>query len=230
MRMRRMPSLTPAMMLRAYAAGLFPMADGADSSRLRWYDPDPRGIMPLDAFHLPRRLRRTVLGSRFTVTADRAFEEVMRACAAPAPGRESTWINEDIVRVFCALHEAGCAHSIEAWREGVLAGGLYGVSIGRAFFGESMFSRATDASKTALVHLVARLRLRGFALLDTQFGTEHLARFGGIEIPANDYKKRLEPAVAASPCWEQFDDLDPGLVDDEIRTMGDRPDARSMPC
>jgi len=176
--------LTPELMLGAYAVGLFPMAADAEDEDLQWYDPDPRGVLPLQAFHLPRRLRRTVLSGRFDVTVDQDFPAVMKGCAAPAPGREQTWINSEIYRLFCALHEMGYAHSVECRQNGELVGGLYGVALGGAFFGESMFSRVTDASKVALVHLVARLRLSGFMVLDTQFGTDHLTRFGGVEIPA----------------------------------------------
>lgn len=140
-------AITPDIMLRAYSIGLFPMAPDAESAHLDWYDPDMRGILPLDAFHVPRRLLRTVLSDRFDIVADRHFEATIRACAAPAPGRETTWINERIVRLFCDLHDMGYAHSVESWQDGVLVGGLYGVAIGGAFFGESMFSRRTDASK-----------------------------------------------------------------------------------
>jgi leucyl/phenylalanyl-tRNA--protein transferase len=211
--------LTPEMMLSAYSIGLFPMAPDSERDELDWYDPDPRGILPLDGFHLPRRLRRTVLSDRFTVTTDQAFEDVMKACAAPAPGREETWINGGILRLFAELHRMGYAHSVEVWQSGVLVGGLYGVALGRAFFGESMFSRVTDASKTALVHLVARLRLWGFTVLDTQFGTEHLARFGGVEIPAASYKEKLALAVSAPQCWRGMEN-EKEVWNAEIRTMG----------
>ncbi|OUJ02394.1 leucyl/phenylalanyl-tRNA--protein transferase [Acetobacter cibinongensis] len=193
--------LTPEILLGAYAAGLFPMAASAEDPELQWYDPDPRGILPLDGFHLPKRLQRTVLSDRFEVTTDQDFPGVMKGCATPAPGREETWINQEIFRLFCALNQMGYAHSVECRQNGALVGGLYGVALGGAFFGESMFSRATDASKVALVHLVARLRLQGFLVLDTQFGTDHLSRFGGVEIPADDYKATLERAVQMLPCW-----------------------------
>lgn len=209
--------LTPQIMLGAYAAGLFPMASDAADTTLRWYDPDPRGILPLDGFHLPRRLRRTVLSGQFDVCVDRDFPAVMRACAAPAPGRETTWINSEIYRLFCALHDMGFSHSVECWQNGELVGGLYGVALGGAFFGESMFSRTTDASKVALVHLVARLRLCGFVVLDTQFGTEHLARFGGEEIPAAEYKAMLEKAVSMQPRWQE--NIPPDVLAAEIRNM-----------
>ncbi|MGO3518756.1 MAG: leucyl/phenylalanyl-tRNA--protein transferase [Acetobacter cibinongensis] len=193
--------LTPEILLGAYAAGLFPMAASAEDPELQWYDPDPRGILPLEGFHLPKRLQRTVLSDRFDVTTDQDFPGVMKGCATPAPGREETWINQEIFRLFCALNQMGYAHSVECRQHGELVGGLYGVALGGAFFGESMFSRATDASKVALVHLVARLRLQGFLVLDTQFGTDHLSRFGGVEIPADDYKATLERAVQMLPCW-----------------------------
>ncbi|GAN60008.1 leucyl/phenylalanyl-tRNA--protein transferase [Acetobacter cibinongensis] len=193
--------VTPEILLGAYAAGLFPMAASAEDPELQWYDPDPRGILPLEGFHLPKRLQRTVLSDRFEVTTDQDFPGVMKGCATPAPGREDTWINQEIFRLFCALNQMGYAHSVECRQNGALVGGLYGVALGGAFFGESMFSRATDASKVALVHLVARLRLQGFLVLDTQFGTDHLSRFGGVEIPADDYKATLERAVQMLPCW-----------------------------
>ncbi|ATJ91162.1 leucyl/phenylalanyl-tRNA--protein transferase [Acetobacter senegalensis] len=209
--------LTPELMLGAYAVGLFPMAADAEDEDLQWYDPDPRGVLPLQAFHLPRRLRRTVLSGRFDVTVDQDFPAVMKGCAAPAPGREQTWINSEIFRLFCALHEMGYAHSVECRQNGELVGGLYGVALGGAFFGESMFSRVTDASKVALVHLVARLRLSGFMVLDTQFGTDHLTRFGGVEIPAAEYKTTLERAVHMPPCWQA--NFTPQQLEAEIRTM-----------
>ncbi|MCH4091333.1 leucyl/phenylalanyl-tRNA--protein transferase [Acetobacter sp.] len=193
--------LTPELMLGAYSVGLFPMGSSENPDTIDWYDPDPRGVMPLYGFHLPKRLCRTALSDRFTVTSDRDFEGVMRACAAPAPGRETTWISETIVSLFCRLHDMGYGHSIETWHDGRIVGGLYGVALGSAFFGESMFSRETDASKVALVHLVARLRLLGFDLLDTQFGTTHLSQFGGVEIDADDYRARLRRAVRSEQRW-----------------------------
>lgn len=193
--------ITPDLMIRAYAIGLFPMAPDAGSAELEWYDPPMRGVLPLDAFHIPRRLYRTVMSDRFEVVSDRDFRATIVACAQPAPGREQTWINAQIIDLFCALHDMGYAHSVETWRDGRMVGGLYGVSIGGAFFGESMFSRERDASKVALVHLVARLRVGGYGLLDTQFGTAHLATFGGVEIPATDYKRRLRHALALPAAW-----------------------------
>ncbi len=199
---RRSFDITPELMLRAYQAGLFPMAESRHGEKLYWLDPEQRGILPLDGFHLPRRLRRTVLGGQFAVTADRAFPAVIAGCAEQAPGRDDTWINDDIERLFVALHRQGHAHSVETWQDGVLVGGLYGVSLGGAFFGESMFSRARDASKVALVHLLARLRLGGYRLLDTQFVTSHLARFGAVDIPRARYKALLALAVDAPGVWD----------------------------
>jgi leucyl/phenylalanyl-tRNA--protein transferase len=187
--------LTPEILLEAYAAGIFPMAESADDPGLFWVDPTRRGIIPLDAFHLPRRLQRVLRQERFTVRADSDFIEVMRGCAEAGETRPSTWINDEILRLYTALFRRGAAHSVECWREGELVGGLYGVSLGGAFFGESMFSRVTDASKVALVHLVARLRLGGYRLLDTQFVTPHLAQFGAIEISRVRYHRLLAEAL-----------------------------------
>ncbi len=177
------------------------MAERRDDPNLFWVSPEQRGVIPLDGFHVPRRLARTVRSDRFTVTSDRAFADVMRACAEPAPDRDESWINADILRLYTALHDAGHAHSVECWHEGVLVGGLYGVSLGAAFFGESMFSRETDASKVALVHLVALLKRGGYRLLDTQFLTAHLARFGAIEIPRRGYLAQLEEALQHKAYW-----------------------------
>ena len=191
-----MIELSPELLLRAYAAGLFPMAESAEDPDLFWIDPDPRGVLPLDRFHLPRRLRRTLRSGHYEVRVDSAFEAVMRGCAEPTEIRPKTWINDEILRLYGALYEQGDAHSVEAWRAGELVGGLYGVALRGVFFGESMFSRATDASKVALVHLVARLVRGGFRLLDTQFVTDHLRRFGAVEIPRSDYHRQLERALA----------------------------------
>lgn len=215
---RRVFEVTPELMLRAYRAGLFPMAETRHGDRLYWLDPEQRGIQPLDAFHLPRRLRRTVLSGEFEVTADRDFRSVILGCASPAPGREDTWINGEIERLFGELHRHGHAHSVECWLEGRLVGGLYGVSLGGVFFGESMFSTARDASKAALVHLVARLRLGGYRLLDTQFVTSHLAQFGAVEIPRDDYKLRLARALEAKAVW--LSAPDPAVLRAEIEAMG----------
>jgi leucyl/phenylalanyl-tRNA--protein transferase len=193
--------LTPEILLRAYAEGLFPMAERRGDATLYWVSPEKRGVIPLDSFHVPHRLARTVRSGHFTVTADRAFREVMLACAAPAPGREETWINDEILRLYTALHAGGHAHSIECWKAGELVGGLYGVRLGAAFFGESMFSRARDASEVALVHLVSGLKRGGFVLLDTQFITTHLARFGAIEIPREQYLLKLQDALNREAIW-----------------------------
>ena len=210
-------------MLRAYRAGLFPMAETRRGDRLYWLDPEQRGVLPLDRFHLSRRLARTVLSAAFTVSANRDFLGVIKGCAAPAEGREDTWINPEIERLFSALHRMGHAHSVEAWLPGVagpvLVGGLYGVALGGAFFGESMFSTVRDASKVALVHLVARLRLSGFTLLDAQFQTTHLAQFGCTEIPRQAYKRLLSEAVEEQARWE--DEIPPPLLEEEIRRLRD---------
>ena len=199
------PPLTPELLLYAYEHGLFPMADPDENDRVYWYAPDPRAVLPLDAFHIPKSLERVVRQGRFRVTVDRAFESVMRACAAPGMGRESTWISEEFVRTYAALHQRGFAHSVECWEEGVLAGGLYGVVLGGAFFGESMFHRVRDASKVALVHLVERLKVGGFILLDTQMTTDHLARFGVVEIPRVVYERRLEEALRMRADWHTLE-------------------------
>ncbi len=190
-----MSELTPDLLLRAYATGLFPMAESAEDPELFWVDPERRGILPLDSLHIPRRLKKTLRQGRFEVTADRDFLGVLRGCAERTPNRKSTWINAEIIRLYAALHAMGAAHSIECWHEERLVGGLYGVALGGAFFGESMFSRITDASKVGLIHLVARLRRGGFTLLDTQFVTAHLARFGAVEISRRVYRKRLDAAL-----------------------------------
>jgi len=182
-------------LLACYARGVFPMADARDDARVFLIDPEHRGVVPFDRFHVPRRLARTVRAERFEVRIDTAFADVVAACAAAAPSRLETWINSPIERLFNHLHDLGQAHSVECWQAGELVGGLYGVSLKGAFFGESMFSRRTDASKVALVHLIARLIAGGYVLLDTQFITEHLARFGAEEIPRREYQKRLARAL-----------------------------------
>jgi leucyl/phenylalanyl-tRNA--protein transferase len=201
-----MTALTPDLLLRAYAAGIFPMADSAEDPEIFWVDPEWRGIIPLRTFHVPQRLRRTIRSGVFQVRCDSAFVDVIRGCAAPAPDRPRTWINEEIVKIYTELFRRGFAHSVETWYEGELVGGLYGVSINGAFFGESMFSRTTDASKVALVHLVARLIRSGYILLDTQFVTEHLQRFGAVEIPRAEYRRRLSVALATPALFQ------PGLA------------------
>ncbi|MGH6947114.1 MAG: leucyl/phenylalanyl-tRNA--protein transferase [Kiloniellales bacterium] len=187
--------LTPELLLRAYAIGIFPMAEGRNQPDLHWIDPERRGVLPLDGLHVPKRLKRKLRHSPFEVTCDTAFTEILRGCAEPTSKRRDTWINPTIERLYLELHEVGFGHSIECWQEGVLVGGLYGVQLGAAFFGESMFSRANDASKIALVHLVARLAKGRFLLLDTQFTTPHLARFGALEVPRAKYRLQLARAI-----------------------------------
>jgi leucyl/phenylalanyl-tRNA--protein transferase len=187
--------LTPDLLLAAYAQGIFPMAERRDDPSLFWVSPEHRGVLPLDGFHVPHRLARTVRSDRYAVRVDTAFATVMQACAAPGEGREDSWINAEILEAYTALHDQGHAHSVETWFDDQLVGGLYGVRLGGAFFGESMFSRMRDASKVALVHLVARLKHGGFTLLDAQFLTEHLAQFGAIAIPRRDYLTRLKAAL-----------------------------------
>ncbi len=189
--------LTPDVLLRAYAIGIFPMAEGREHRELHWIDPERRGVLPLEEFHLTRKLRRKIRRHDFDVRCNGAFAEVIRACAEPADHRPDTWINPPIQRLYSELHEMGFAHSVECWRDGALVGGLYGVSLGAAFFGESMFSRVPDASKVALAHLVVRLRKGRFRLLDTQFVTPHLSRFGVVEISRQDYRGRLARAITA---------------------------------
>lgn len=191
------PEITPDLLLQAYSCGIFPMAENADDPELHWYEPRRRGIMPLEAFHVPRSLAKTVRSGRFEVVADLDFDAVMAGCAAAAPGREKTWINATIRRLYRELFDRGFCHCVEARQDGELVGGLYGVSIGGAFFGESMFHRATDASKVALVHLVGRLRRGGYRLLDAQFVTNHLATFGAVEIDRNTYRSLLAQALAS---------------------------------
>lgn len=197
----RTPAITPEIMLRAYAAGIFPMAETADDPGLFWVEPEWRGIIPLDGFHLSARLARTVRSDRFEVRVDSDFDAVIAACAEARPDRPETWINSRIREIFGALFTLGHAHTVECWREGRLVGGLYGLSLGAAFFGESMFHRETDASKVALVHLVARLRRGRYRLLDTQFQTGHLAQFGTVEIPREAYRLRLEEALQHQGNW-----------------------------
>lgn len=187
--------LTPDLLLRAYAAGIFPMADAADDPDVFWVEPKRRGILPLDEIHCPKRLARSVRQDKFTVTYDQAFADVMQACGAARPIRPDTWINQVIIEGYCALHAQDNAHSIEVWANDVLVGGLYGVSLGGAFFGESMFSHMRDASKIALMHLISRLNNGGYHLLDTQFFTDHLGQFGAIELPQAVYLEKLKPAI-----------------------------------
>src|SRR5579872_4071454 len=178
--------LTPELLLNAYAVGIFPMAESREQRELYWIDPDRRGVLPLDSFHLPKRLRRTLKAHPFEIRIDQAFAQVVDGCAEPGPGRPDTWINNEIQALYQALFARGHAHSVESWMDGELAGG---------FFGESMFSRETDASKVALAYLIAGLQEGGFALLDTQFVTAHLKRFGAVEIARADYRRQLEAAI-----------------------------------
>lgn len=187
--------ITPEVLLKAYACGIFPMAESAEDPALYWIEPEQRGIIPLDGFCVSSRLARTVRTDRYTVLADRDFDAVVRGCAEPQPGRTRTWINERIRALYFKLYERGHCHSVEVYDGEALVGGLYGVSLGRAFFGESMFHRARDASKVALVHLVARLKAGGFVLLDTQFVTDHLKTFGAVEVPRARYHRLLEAAL-----------------------------------
>ena len=206
-------TITPQILLRAYAAGVFPMSEGADDPGLFWVDPESRGIMPLDDFHVPRRLARTVRQNVFEVRSDVDFGAVIEGCAASRErGGEArineTWINARIRQLYGELFRLGHVHTVEAWQDGALVGGLYGVSLGRAFFGESMFQRRTDASKVALVHLVARLIAGGYTLLDTQFQTEHLSQFGTREVPRDIYQAMLAHALeAGGGNWRRGDDI-----------------------
>lgn len=189
-------TITPELVLKAYAYGVFPMAKSRDDQDVFWVQPKLRGVLPLDAFHVPRSLKKTLRQGRFTVTVDTDFAGVLGGCAESTAVRSDTWINNHIMSLFTQLHDAGLAHSIEVRQDGDLVGGLYGLAMGSAFFGESMFSRVTDASKVALVHLVAILRKGGFTLLDTQFITDHLKRFGAVEIPQKAYLSQLSAALA----------------------------------
>ena len=190
-----MTTLDPDLLLRAYSVGVFPMASTRDAADVFWVEPKQRGVLPLDGFHLSRSLAKTLRSDRFSVTADQAFGQVVTLCAEPTPGRPDTWINPDIEIAYAELHRRGYAHSVECWSDGRLVGGLYGVRLGAAFFGESMFSRARDASKVALAHLVARLRVGGFRLLDCQFLTDHLASLGTVEVAREDYVALLDEAL-----------------------------------
>ncbi|MBL8581888.1 MAG: leucyl/phenylalanyl-tRNA--protein transferase [Rhizobiaceae bacterium] len=187
--------IPPELLLKAYASGVFPMAESAADPEVFWVRPEVRGIIPLDAFHVPKSLQKAVRSGRFAIRVDSDFAAVIAGCAEHREGRETTWINRPIREAYFDLFRLGHAHSVEAWHEGELAGGLYGVRLGRAFFGESMFSRQTDASKVCLVHLVERLRRRGFVLLDTQFTTDHLKRFGAVDVPRARYEKLLQEAL-----------------------------------
>lgn len=190
-----MQLLTPELVLSAYSIGLFPMANDRDDPTIHWIDPLHRGVLPLDRFHVPRSLRKTIRRGRFELSVNRDFPAVIAACAEATPDRPRTWLNDDIISLYVDLHRRGHAHSVETWEDGRLVGGLYGLALGGAFCGESMFSRATDASKVALVELVARLRIGGYVLLDTQFVNDHLTQFGIEEITRSAYKARLKKAL-----------------------------------
>lgn len=188
--------ITPDLLISAYCQGVFPMAD--ESGEIFWYDPDPRAIIPLDTFHVPRRLARSIRNDGFEVRVDTCFRRVMELCAEPGPDRDGTWISPELIDRYVELHGRGLAHSVETWHSEQLVGGLYGVAIRGLFAGESMFSRATNASKVALVHLVERLRCGGFVLLDTQFVTHHLAGFGAFEVSRREYRRRLAEALKSA--------------------------------
>lgn len=192
-----MPSLTPEMLIEAYRQGIFPMADSYGRRTIRWYAPDPRAVLPLDTFHVPKNVGKLYRQNRFELTTDRAFGDVIRACS----DREETWISSAIIEAYTTMHRLGMAHSVECWLDGELAGGLYGVHLGGAFFGESMFHRARDASKIALVHLVDRLRAGGFTLLDIQMVTPTTLQFGAVEIPRREYLTRLSAALHVRAVW-----------------------------
>lgn len=197
-------TITPEILLKAYAAGIFPMAEDADDPSLFWVEPRERGIIPLDGFHVPKRLARTIRSPEFTVHVDRDFDAVIAGCAAPGADREKTWINRRIRDLYGQLFDRGFCHTVEVYRDGNLVGGLYGVRLRGAFFGESMFHRERDASKIALVHLVARLKRGGFTLLDTQFVTSHLSQFGAIEVPRREYKLMLRDALDHEGNWNAW--------------------------
>jgi leucyl/phenylalanyl-tRNA--protein transferase len=200
--------LTPTVLVRAYANGIFPMGDDRTGT-VQWYSPDPRAHLPLDDVHVPHNLRRRVRQREFSVTSDRAFERVIRACA----DRDRTWITPRIIRAYTTLHEQGAAHSVECWQDDTLAGGLYGVALGGAFFGESMFFDISNASKVALIHLTRQLRAGGFTLLDTQYSTAHLERFGVVEIPRDDYLTQLNDALDQNAAWWPLTDAEAAALD-----------------
>ena len=203
-----MTELTPDLLLRAYCVGLFPMSEDRDDPDIVWIDPERRGIIPLDGFHIPRKLARLIRRRAFEVRCDSDFATVIRGCAESTASRQATWINDRIIELYSSLHALGRAHCVECWQEGRLVGGLYGIAIGAAFFGESMFSRANDASKIALMYLIAYLLKGGFRLLDTQFITDHLRRFGAIEVTRAQYHHLLADALNHSARF-------PGMMADE---------------
>jgi leucyl/phenylalanyl-tRNA---protein transferase len=208
-----MTTITPQTLLRAYAAGIFPMAESAEDSALYWVEPEVRGVLPLDQLHVSHSLRKTIRRGAYEIRIDTAFGAVIEGCATKAFGRPNTWINGRIRSLYTQLHRLGCCHSVETWQGDALVGGLYGVRLGGAFFGESMFSRQRDASKVALVHLVARLNAGGFGLLDTQFTTPHLRNLGAIDVPRQDYHCLLETAIELDADFHAFaGDDDPDAV------------------
>jgi leucyl/phenylalanyl-tRNA---protein transferase len=215
-------AITPEVLLRAYACGIFPMAESADDPTLFWVEPEMRGVIPLDGFRVSSRLARTVRSDALTVTVDTAFKAVIANCAAPQAGREDTWINARIRDLYVGLHELGHGHSVEVWQNDELVGGLYGVSLGRAFFGESMFHRARDASKVALVHLVARLMTGGFALLDAQYVTEHLRSLGAVEIPRRRYRALLDNAIKGEADFRKLAIAPPIPGTEALRIIAER--------
>jgi leucyl/phenylalanyl-tRNA--protein transferase len=206
--------LTPTVLVRAYANGIFPMGDDR-TGRVQWYSPDPRAHLPLDDVHVPHNLRRRIRTREFRVTSDRAFERVIQACA----DRARTWITPRIIRAYTALHDQGAAHSVECWQDNTLAGGLYGVALGGAFFGESMFFEISNASKVALIHLTRQLRAGGFTLLDTQYSTEHLERFGVTDIPRDEYMKLLDAALSVSTAWWPLADEEAAALDRPVASF-----------
>jgi leucyl/phenylalanyl-tRNA--protein transferase len=215
-----MQELTPELLLRAYAAGIFPMAENRDDPGIFWVDPQVRGVLPLETFHVPRRLKKVIRGGAFEVRCDKAFADVLKLCGEERGNRPETWINASIENAVLGLFDLGYAHSIEVWRDGELVGGLYGIALGGAFFGESMFSRFRDASKVALVHLVARLRLGRFTLLDVQFTTDHLRQFGACEIPARQYLEALNEALKVQGVFPEDEGASgPGGVEDALESL-----------
>lgn len=209
--------LTPELLLRAYTVGVFPMAESRDAPSISWIDPKNRGILPIDTIHVSKSLKKTIRRNTFEIRCNHDFAAVLAECGRRTPERGETWINPQIEQAVNALHDMGYAHSVESWFDGELVGGLYGVALGGVFFGESMFSRATDASKVALIHLVARLRIGRFKLLDTQFVTDHLKSFGAIEIPARDFLRKLEAALAVHCLFPA--DIDQETLDGEFAKM-----------
>ncbi len=213
--------VTPQILMRAYAAGLFPMAEDAGDEHLHWFDPEFRGIFPLEGLVVAKSLAKVIRGQKFEIRVDSNFDAVLAGCAASAPGRDKTWINQRIAALFGALFDLGRVHTVEAWRDGEMVGGLYGLALGGAFFGESMFHRATDASKVCLTYLVARLRRGGFGLLDAQFVTPHLESLGAIEITRADYRRRLDVALNLPADFKALD-RQPTAPDDILRYVQTR--------